>query len=85
MKLSDYITNKSIQIKGGKEKAFRDCFQPILDDIEKMYWTYKVNKVDQVYITEEDAIFISSNVMRNQLRGLSEMSPEEKENRPALR
>ena len=85
MKLSDYITNKSIQIKGGQEKAFRDCFQPILDDIEKMYRTYKVNKVDQVYITEEGAIFITSNVMRNQLRGLSEMSLEEKEKRPALR
>ena len=79
------IAKKSIQIKGGQEEAFRDCFQPILDDIEKMYRTYEVNKVDQVFITEEDAIFISSNVMRNQLRGLSEMSSEEKERRPALR
>ena len=29
-------------------------------------------KVDEVFIEEEDEIFLSSNVMRNQLRGLSE-------------
>ena len=58
-----------------------------MDDIERMYKTYEMNKVDEVFIVEEDdnSTFVSSNVMRNQLRGLSEISWEEKESRAALR
>ena len=50
-----------------------------------MYKTYEMNKVDEVFIEKEDGTFISSNVMRNQLRGLSEISWEKKESRTALR
>ena len=77
-----------LQIKRGHEDVIRQCFQPILDDIERMYKTYEMNKLDEVFIEEEDdgsSTFVSSNLMRNQLRGLSEISWEEKERRAALR
>ena len=50
-----------------------------------MYKTYEMNKVDEVFIEEDDGTFVSSNVMRNQLRGLSELTWEAKESRAALR
>ena len=74
-----------LQIKTGHESVLRQCFQPILDDIERMYKTYEMNKVDEVFIEEDDGTYVSSNVMRNQLRGLSELTWEAKESRAALR
>ena len=82
-----FLIFSCLQIRRGHEHVIRQCFQPILDDIERMYKTYEMNKVDEVFIVEENdnSTFVSSNVMRNQLRGLSEISWEEKESRAALR
>ena len=38
----------------------------------KMMGTNVMFQVDEVFIEEDDTVFLSSNVMRNQLRGLSE-------------
>ena len=42
------------------------------EDDRKIMGTNAMFQVDEVFIEEDDTVFLSSNVMRNQLRGLSE-------------
>ena len=60
-----------------------EAFQPIANDIKslgkpgelKTRWqpTYDLNKVNEVLVMRDSSTFVSANILRNQLKGLSDL------------
>ena len=63
------------QIKPGSESNFLDMFYPILKGIQSSGQSeeFDLNQIHEVVLKEDGLTYLSANILRNQLRGLSEV------------
>ena len=71
-----------VQVRNYCEDRFSETFQPIANDIESLGRpglrgegdsTTHLNKVTEVLVKRDSLTFVSANLLRNQLKGLSDL------------
>ena len=70
-------TKVFFQVRSGSEDKFLKIFRPIVNEIQSLGKTdwYDLNQISEIVVSEDSSTFLSANLLRNQLKGLSEVAP----------